>query len=160
MGCHARHLPAYIIALVGGGFVCLNWLIPSGQADVPLVAVFKRFDGAVVLALVLMGAQIAAAVICFTTTRKQSAQSVADKSMLSLKLFLGSFIALILIVALYGLYTSLTGSGIPVDIKFGDKIKLIFVGLTLLIKFVTLLGGILIAAPIAGSCLLARLMRR
>jgi len=112
-----------------------------------------------------MGAQIAAAVICFMTSRSKPSGVVANQSMLSLKLFLGSFVAMILIVMLHGLYEVLTlggdvGGGITIEVKFSDKLKLIFAGLLLILKVVPLIGGMLLAVPIAGSCLLTRLMRR
>jgi len=164
MGCHARHmrpgnLPAYIISLVGGGFVCLNWLIPRGGSEIPLFAVFKSFDGSFFLGLtllILMGAQIAAAVFCFTTTRNQKDFEIASKTMLSLRLYLGSYAAAMVLLFLSLSIDFLRFPGVGI----GDKIKIIFAVFTLFLKGFTLYAGVIIAAPIASSCLLTRLMRR
>lgn len=164
MGCHARHmrpgnLPAYILSLVGGGFLCLNWLIPSGDSEVPFFSVFKQFDGSVVGGLcgvLLMGSQIAAAVFCFITPRSKPPFEVAGKSMWSLQLFIGSFAGYFIILALYIMLKIFTMDGPPFAVKFKGFFSLLLT----VIKLVPLCLGILLAAPIAGSCLLTRLMRR
>ena len=163
MGCHARHmrpgnLPAYIISLVGGGFVCLNWLIPTSGSDVPLFAVFKSFNFSFSLGLtmlIFMGAQIAAAVFCFITTRSQPGFQVAAKTMLSLRLFLGSFAAALLISFIIFSIDFLRLGGFSFN-----GIKAIMAIATMFLKMITIYGGVLAAAPIASSCLLTQLMRR
>ena len=158
MGCYSRHmrpgnLPAYIISLVGSGFICLFWLIPSPGGEVPLAAVFKSFDASALgglFLLIFMGAQIAAAVLCFVTTRSKPSGEVADKSLRSLLLYLGSYAAVIL-----GMFVS----SLELITKEGG-LTFIMAMLFLALKLVSMVGGMMLTVPIAGSCLLTRLMRR
>jgi hypothetical protein len=163
MGCRARHmrpanLPAYIIALVGGGFICLFWLIPSDGGGVPLIDTFRDFKGNKIQAiagLFFMGAQFAAAIICFTTTRSKSNNVVADKSSLSIKLLVGSILVLSGLFFADFAYDMFKG-----DTKFGDKLGAIVTVMLILIKLLAWFVGLLLILPITASDLLTRLMRR
>ena len=157
MGCYARHyrpsnLPAYIIAVVGGGFLVLSCLVPAKGQGVPLIDTFKAFKGSVVMGLAMMaglGLKIAASVICFVTTRAKSSHEVATKSDLSIKLLIGGII-LAHAILLLGMFIDIFKS--PLD--FGSKLSLCVTMTIALIKSLAGDGGLYLVPALAGSCLL------
>jgi hypothetical protein len=157
MGCYARHyrptnLPAYIIAVVGGGFLVLSCLVPAKGQGVPLIDTFKAFKGSVVVGLAMMaglGLKIAASVICFTTTRAKSSHEVATKSDLSIKLLIGGII-LAHVILLLGMFITTFKS--PLD--FGPKLSFCVTMIIGLIKSLAGEGGLYLVPALAGSCLL------
>ena len=157
MGCYARHyrpsnLPAYIIAVVGGGFLVLSCLVPAKGQSVPLIETFKAFKGSVVVGLAMMaglGLKIAASVICFTTTRAKSSHQVATKSDLAIKLLIGGLILAQAIILLGMFIDIFKGGG-----NFGPKLSFCVTMTIALIKSLAGEGGLYLVPALAGSCLL------
>jgi len=157
MGCYARHyrpsnLPAYIVAVVGGGFLALSCLVPASGQGVPLIDAFKAFKGSVMTGLAMVagiGLKLAAGIICFVTTRAKASREVAAKSDLSIKLLIGGII-LAQVILLLGMIIDIFKLG---D-EFGTKMSLC-VTITLgLIKNLAGDGGLYLVPALAGSCLL------
>jgi hypothetical protein len=165
MGCRVRHmrpanLAAYIISLVGAGFVFLYWLVPGKTGGVPLVATFKMFDGSVVEALgmaAFMGMQIGAGVICCITTRTKPSGHVARFTDLAIKLSVGSIVTLLAFGALGEVIEIFKGSG---DIKFSTKLKEFLSGFSMILKVFISVLGLLLIYPVCASDLMTRLLRR
>jgi len=157
MGCYARHyrpsnLPAYIIAVVGGGFLALSCLVPASGQGVPLIEAFKAFKGSVMIGLAMVagiGLKLAAGIICFVTTRAKASREVAAKSDLSIKLLVGGIILAHLLIILGGFITIFKGGG-----DFGPKLSFCVTTLIALIKSLTGDGGLYLVPALAGSCLL------
>ena len=164
MGCRTRHmrpanLPAYILTLVGAGFLILFWLAPGKGGGVPLVNVFKLFGHSTFLAisiLLLMGMQIAGGVICCMNTWKKPANQVASLMMLSLKLVTGSFVVFLALKLLHDVYAAFKVN----EVDFSSSTQLIIVSLVKTIKQTALMLGMLLVFPFTASDLLMRLMRR
>ena len=157
MGSYVRHyrpsnLPAYIIAVVGGGFLVLSCLVPAKGQSVPLIDTFRAFKGSVVVGLAMMagvGLKIAASVICFVTTREKSSHEVATKSDLSIKLLIGGIILAHVILFLGG-FISIFKAGGDFEPKLSSCVTLTIE----LIKNLTHDGGLYLVPALAGSCLL------
>ena len=158
MGCYSRHyrpgnLPAYIIALVGGGFLVLSCLVPNKGSSVPLVDAFKAFKNVSVLygiALVIgIGTKIAASVFCFVTTRAKSAHEVANKSDLSIKLLIGGIILAHGLMMVGGFINIFKGGG-----DFGPKLSFCISNVISLVKNLAGDGGLYLVPALAGSFLL------
>ncbi len=157
MGCYVRHyrpsnLPAYIIAVVGGGFLVLSCLLPAKGQGVPLIDTFKAFKGSPIMGLAMMaglGLKIAASYICFVTTREKSSHTVASKSELSIKLLIGGIILTHAILLLGGFINAFKGDG-----EFGLKLSSCVTLTIELIKNLTHDGGLYLVPALAGSCLL------
>jgi hypothetical protein len=157
MGCYARHyrpsnLPAYVIAMVGGGFLVLSCLLPAKGQGVPLIDTFKAFKGSAIMGLAMMaglGLKMAASYICFVTTREKSSHTVAAKSDLSIKLLIGSIILTHAILLLGGFINAFKGDG-----DFGLKLSSCVTLTIELIKNLTRDGGLYLVPALAGSCLL------
>ncbi|MBT6449547.1 MAG: DUF4339 domain-containing protein [Verrucomicrobiales bacterium] len=157
MGCYARHyrpsnLPAYIIAVVGGGFLVLSCLVPAKGQSVPLIDTFKAFKGSAIMGLAMMaglGSKITASYICFVTTREKSSHTVAAKSDLSIKLLIGGIILAHAILLLGGFINAFKGDG-----DFGLKLSSCVTLTIELIKNLTHDGGLYLVPALAGSCLL------
>ncbi|MBC8326052.1 MAG: DUF4339 domain-containing protein [Verrucomicrobia subdivision 3 bacterium] len=157
MGCYARHyrpsnLPAYIIAVVGGGFLVLSCLVPAKGQGVPLIDAFKAFKGSVMTGLAMiagLGLKIAASIICFVTTRTKSSHEVATKSDLSIKLLIGGIVLANVIILLGNFIDIFKGGG-----DFGPKLSFCVTMLIGLIKSLTGDGGLYLVPALAGSCLL------
>jgi hypothetical protein len=157
MGCYARHyrpsnLPAYVIAVVGGGFLVLSCLVPAKGQGVPLIDTFKAFKGSVILGLAMMAGlslKIAASVICFTTTRAKSSHQVATQSDLAIKLLIGGII-LAQAILLLGMFIEIFKS----PLNFGPKLSTCVSLLIAHIKSLAGEGGLYLVPALAGSCLL------
>ena len=158
MGCYSRHyrpgnLPAYIIALVGGGLLVLSCLVPNKGSSVPLVDAFKAFKNVSVLygiALVIgIGTKIAASVFCFITTRAKSAHEVANKSDLSIKLLIGGIILAQGLMMVGGFINIFKGGG-----DFGPKLSFCISSIISLVKNLAGDGGLYLVPALAGSFLL------
>lgn len=157
IGCYVRHyrpsnLPAYIIAVVGGGFLVLSCLLPAKGQGVPLIDTFKAFKGSPIMGLAMMaglGLKIAASYICFVTTREKSSHTVASKSELSIKLLIGGIILTHAILLLGGFINAFKGDG-----EFGLKLSSCVTLTIELIKNLTHDGGLYLVPALAGSCLL------
>tara|TARA_B100000959_G_C14852475_1_gene570707 strand:- start:441 stop:1067 length:627 start_codon:yes stop_codon:yes gene_type:complete len=159
MGCRARqfrssNLPIYIITVVGGGLLCLSWLI----GEMPLMGVFKAFKGdkmAALAGLVFMGMQIAAAVYCFITTRAKSNLEVEKSSMLSLKLLVGSiFVAAVLSYCNF-VFDTIQGKGDNLIDKIGPLVTMLLA----LIKVLAWQVGFLLVLPMMAGDLLITLIK-
>jgi hypothetical protein len=158
MGCCSRHfrpgnLPAYIIALVGGGFLVLSCLIPDKGSSVPLVDAFKAFKNVSVMYGIAMvvgiGTKIAASVICFVSTRAHAPRNVANKCELSMKLLVGGLILAQVIMMLGGFISMFKGGG-----DFGPKLSACVSSLVSTVKSLSLDGGLYLVPALAGSMLL------
>ena len=157
IGCYVRHyrpsnLPAYIIAVVGGGFLVLSCLLPAKGQGVPLIDTFKAFRESPIMGLAMMvglGSKIAASYICFVTTREKSSHTVAAKSDLSIKLLIGGIILAHAILLLGGFINAFKGDG-----DFGLKLSSCVTLTIELIKNLTRDGGLYLVPALAGSCLL------
>ena len=157
IGCYVRHyrpsnLPAYIIAVVGGGFLVLSCLLPAKGQGVPLIDTFKAFRESPIMGLAMMvglGSKIAASYICFVTTREKSSHTVAAKSDLSIKLLIGGIILAHAILLLGGFINAFKGDG-----DFGLKLSSCVTLTIELIKNLTHDGGLYLVPALAGSCLL------
>ena len=165
MGCRVRHmrpanLAAYIISLVGAGFIFLFWLVPGKTGGVPLVATFKMFDGSIIGALgmvAFMGMQIGAGIICCITTRAKPNIEVARFTDLAIKLTVGSILILLTFGALEGVIDVFKDAG---DVKFSSKIKGFLSDFSVILKLFVSVLGLLLIYPICASDLMTRLLRR
>lgn len=157
MGCYVRHcrpgnLPAYIVALVGGGFLVLSALIPEKGNTVPIISGFKLLKDSPISALALIagiGMKIAAAVVTFVTTRTKSANDVSAKSELSIKLLIGGVAVSAAILYLDGLISIFKLGG-----DIGPKISLLVTGLLLFVKSLASTGGLYLLPGLMGAYLL------
>jgi hypothetical protein len=146
------NLPAYIIAVVGGGFLVLSCLLPAKGQGVPLIDTFKAFRESPIMGLAMMaglGSKIAASYICFVTTREKSSHTVAAKSDLSIKLLIGGIILAHAILLLGGFINAFKGDG-----DFGLKLSSCVTLTIELIKNLTHDGSLYLVPALAGSCLL------
>jgi hypothetical protein len=158
MGCYSRHyrpgnLPAYIIALVGGGFLVLSCLVPDRGSSVPLVDAFKAFkDVSVMFGIAMVvgiGTKIAASVICFVTTRAHAPRNVAAKCELSIKLLVGGIILAQVIMLLGRFISEFKGGG-----DFGPNLGACISDLIGTFKSLARDGGLYLVPALAGSMLL------
>ena len=170
MGCRVRHmrptnLPAYIVSLVGAGFLFLFWIVPDNTGGVPLVATFKMFDGSKVAALgmfAFMGMQIAGGVICCVTTRSKPTWQVAHLCKLAMKLVVGSILILLAFGVLEGLAELHEGAQ-EVNRRYDGffaKLKVFIAKCSTLLKILIPMLATLLVYPICASDLMTRLMRR
>ena len=170
MGCRVRHmrptnLPAYIVSLVGAGFLFLFWIVPGNTGGVPLAATFKMFDGSKVAALgmfAFMGMQIAGGVICCVSTRSKPTWQVAQLCNLAMKLVVGSILILLAFGVLEGLIELHEGAqeaNRRYD-GFFAKLKFFIFKCSTLLKILIPMLATLLVYPICASDLMTRLMRR
>ena len=105
--------PACVLAMVGGGFIVLSWVLPH-NGIVPLAEVFKSFkvlkdvgDNWRVLFIPLLamfssGMQIGAAALCFFNTPGRQLIIITGHSALAVKLLIGSVVVTMLLAGFAG----------------------------------------------------------
>jgi len=156
MGALSRYyrpdsLTAFILATVGGAFICLFWLIPiegmmGRDGSMMLIVAFKMFDISVALAIgmiLMLGLSIAASVFCFINTPKQPVPKVQKFVRLSL-IFMFSAVAAMTLMTILAPVLSSGG------VEFGDKMKLALHQLTSALHATLAAVGMMMVLPLGG----------
>ena len=136
---------AFILAVVGGGFLCLFWFIPDN--GLPLVQVFKSFKGSVLLGfgmLAWMLMVIAGSVLSFVNLPSRPANTAHRLARLSAFLVMGSLLVLAAFIMLASMADS-QGMG-----KMSDRFKVGFMFLTFLLTMGVSVFGQLLLLPLGG----------
>ncbi|MBR90153.1 MAG: hypothetical protein CMO66_02630, partial [Verrucomicrobiales bacterium] len=144
-------LTAFILATVGGAFICLFWLIPiegmmGRDGSMMLIVAFKMFDISVALAIgmiLMLGLSIAASVFCFINTPKQPVPKVQKFVRLSL-IFMFSAVAAMTLMTILAPVLSSGG------VEFGDKMKLALHQLTSALHATLAAVGMMMVLPLGG----------
>ena len=136
---------AFILAVVGGGFLCLFWFIPDN--GLPLVQVFKSFKGSVLLGfgmLAWMLMVIAGSVLSFVNLPSRPANTAHRLARLSAFLVMGSLLVLAAFVMLAPIVSA------PEMLKMGDRFKMAFMLFTFLLTMGVSVFGQLLLLPLGG----------
>ena len=136
---------AFILAVVGGGFLCLFWFIPDN--GLPLVQVFKSFKDSVLLGfgmLAWMLMVIAGSVLSFVNLPSRPANTAHRLARLSAFLVMGSLLVLAAFVMLAPIASA------PEMVKMGDRFKMAFMLFTFLLTMGVSVFGQLLLLPLGG----------
>lgn len=136
---------AFILAVVGGGFLCLFWFIPDN--GLPLVQVFKSFKDSVLLGfgmLAWMLMVIAGSVLSFVNLPSRPANTAHRLARLSAFLVMGSLLVLAAFVMLAPIVSA------PEMLKMGDRFKMAFMLFTFLLTMGVSVFGQLLLLPLGG----------
>ena len=136
---------AFILAVVGGGLLCLFWFIPDN--GLPLVQVFKSFKGSVLLGfgmLAWMLMVIAGSVLSFVNLPSRPANTAHRLARLSAFLVMGSLLVLAAFVMLAPIVSA------PEMLKMGDRFKMAFMLFTFLLTMGVSVFGQLLLLPLGG----------
>jgi len=141
---------AFILATVGGGLLCLFWLVP-GKTGMPVVNVFKFFKHSIMLGLssmAFMGMILAGSILCFVNLPSRSPGKAGKFARLSIWLVVGSFVVFTLLYLINPLVADGAGMGGNMEVKFSERLKIFGIGALLLIKLGLTNGVLMLALPL------------
>lgn len=127
---------AFIMATIGGGFLCLFWILP-GITSVPVVNIFEFFKGSILLglaSLVFMGLIIAGSVMSFVNLPSKPVAKARKLARLRVWLVVGGFLAFTALYLLIPLVSNGAGMGGNMEVKFGDRLKIFGMFTTMMLK--------------------------